>query len=113
MLIGRFFVAFLLRMTGFKHVSNIEIYRKWRVPPSPSLSRVSTSSDLTFSFSGKGLCIFVEGYYTQGERFERSFWEVAAEMPWRSRESASMRLNTRRSPALTTACSWDSEMATG
>ena len=62
---------------------------------------------------GKGLCIFIEGYYTQGERLERSFWEVAAERPWRSRESASILLNTRRSPALTTACSWDSEMATG
>ena len=91
-LIGRFFVAFLLRMTGFKHVSNIEINRK---------CRVALISEL------------VESYYTQGERFERSFWEVAADRPWRSRESASMRLNTRRSPALTTACSWDSEMATG
>jgi hypothetical protein len=112
-LIGRFFVASLLRMTGFKRVSNLGLTGNGEWPPSPTLSRVSTSSDLTLSLWGKGLCIFIEGYYTQGERLERSFWEVAAERPWRSRESASILLNTRRSPALTTACSWDSEMATG
>ena len=113
MLIGKLFVAYLLRMTGFKHVSNIEIDREWRVAPISDLVESLDFVGPNLLLLGEGLCIFVEGYYTQGERFERSFWEVAAEMPWRSRESASMRLNTRRSPALTTACSWDSEMATG
>ena len=111
MLIGRFFVASLLRMTGFKHVSNIEIDREWRVAPISDL--VESLDFVGPNLLGEETLCFFEGYYTQGERFERSFWEVVAERPWRSRESASMRLNTRRSPALTTACSWDSEMATG